>query len=106
MSVLCKKMSVPDALTAKLECLFNFSLVEYLEEWPENKKAYLGDKDFFIPLTAGINTFGHYPIKILQPQFTNFRHKARAYVQGKPFQPSLMFAGKAGDYTSYLSVLG
>jgi hypothetical protein len=32
-----QKMSVPDALTAKLECLFNFS--QYLEEWPEPTRA-------------------------------------------------------------------
>ncbi len=26
----------------------------------------------------------------------------RAFIQGKPYQPSLMFAGKAGDYPSEL----
>ncbi len=33
------------------------------------------------------------------PQFKNFRNKL-VFVPGKPFQPGLMIAGKAGAYPS------
>jgi hypothetical protein len=38
-------------------------------------------------------------IKLLCPQFTNFCNK-QVFVPGKPFKPCLIFASKAGDYTS------
>jgi hypothetical protein len=42
-------------------------------------------------------TLGSNVIKLVCPKFTNFRHKL-VFVTGRPFQPSLMFVGKAGAY--------
>jgi hypothetical protein len=37
-------------------------------------------------------------IKLFTAVSYDFSLKARAFIPGKPFQPSLMFAGKAGAY--------
>jgi hypothetical protein len=39
-------------------------------------------------------------IKLFTAVRYNFSLKARAFVPGKPFQPSLMFVGKARAYPS------
>ncbi len=39
-------------------------------------------------------------IKLFTAVSYDFSYQARAFVPGKPFQPSLMFAGKAGAYPS------
>ncbi len=44
-------------------------------------------------------------IKLFCPQFTDFHNKLDCFVPGKPFQPSLMFVGKAGAYrVKHLSI--
>jgi hypothetical protein len=42
---------------------------------------------------------GANPIKLFYGCKLRLFIKARAFVPGKPFQPSLMFAGKAGAYS-------
>jgi hypothetical protein len=40
-----------------------------------------------------------YVIKLLfRPQFINIQRKARVFIIGKPFRPSVMFVDKAGAY--------
>jgi hypothetical protein len=40
------------------------------------------------------------PIKLFMKVIYKYLLQARAFVPGMPFQPSLMFAGKAGAYLS------
>jgi len=41
-----------------------------------------------------------YAANILRPLVTKFCNKLETFVPGKPFQPSLMFVGKAVDHLS------
>jgi hypothetical protein len=49
--------------------------------------------NFLLTLAPGANV-----IKLNTALNYNFSQKARAFVPGKLFQPSLMFPGKAGAY--------
>ncbi len=43
-------------------------------------------------------TIGACTIKLFMAVIYGFSYSARVFLPGKPFQPSLMFAGKAGAY--------
>jgi hypothetical protein len=45
-------------------------------------------------------------IQLFAAVIYDFSQKARAFVSDKPFQPMLMFAGKAGSYPTMCSTLG
>ncbi len=55
----------------------------------------VNDEEFFVTLTPGANVINNFTAVI-----NEFSLKARAFVPGKLFKPSLMFAGKAGAYLS------
>ncbi len=51
-------------------------------------------------MTPGANVIKHFTVVSY-----DFSFKARAFVPGKPFQPSLMFVDKAGAYLPAFQVL-
>jgi hypothetical protein len=88
----------------KTKCFFSENEVaaamklKKFEKWNKNKQFFydFSDKrksDWCItrwPPPSGVNV-----IKLFTAVSYNFLKEARAFVPGKPFQPSLMFAGKA-----------
>jgi hypothetical protein len=53
-----------------------------------------------------VSTPGACTIKLFSAIVYGFSQEARAFDSGKPFQPSLMFAGKTGAYPFRCSTLG